>query len=164
MRIWRAIITCMSNCSQRALIRKAPQQQEGAALVEMALVLPVLAYMIFAIIQYGWLMMSMNMLTAAASSGAQVLASERGYNTPFTDTVSQIHAAAPALNVADITVTAYVDGLSCNSDASCAAAISAAQGKAATVTLSYKYTPIIADTMMIGLPSTLSVSMTGRIQ
>lgn len=145
-------------------MNKKIQLQKGTAVIEMALVLPVLLYMIFGIIQYGWLMMSMNMLTASAASGLQVLTSERGYSTPYTDTVSQIHAAAPTLNVVDITVTMYVDDLSCNTDASCAAAISNAQGKSAKVALSYKYTPIIPDGIMIGLPSVLSVSMTGRIQ
>lgn len=153
----------MSNCSRNRLSIRS-QRQKGVAILEMAFVLPVLAYMIFGVIQYGWLMMSMNMLTAAASSGVQVLASERGYSTPYTDTVNQVHSAAPALNANNITMTAYVDGLTCNSDASCASAISIAQGKAVTVSLSYQFTPIIADTLMIGLPSTLSVSMTGRIQ
>lgn len=143
---------------------KLERAQEGSALVEMALIMPILALMVFSVIQYGWLMMSMNMLTSATSAGVQVLSSERGYSAPYTDTVNQIRAAAPTLSSTDLTVNILVDGGSCASDESCALAISAAQGKAATISLSYQYTPIITEVISMGLPSVLNVSMTGRIQ
>jgi Flp pilus assembly protein TadG len=143
---------------------RARQAQSGAALVEMALVTPILALMIFAVIQYGWLMMSMNMLTAATSAGVQVLSSERGFSTPHTDTLSQIRAFAPTLSSTDLTLNIQVDGVTCASNDTCALALSASQGKAATVSLSYAYTPIITEVIPMGLPSVLNVSMTGRIQ
>jgi Flp pilus assembly protein TadG len=146
------------------LIPIAQSRQAGSALVEMALIMPILALMVFSVIQYGWLMMSMNMLTSATSAGVQVFSSERGYSTPYSDTVSQIRAAAPTLSSSDLTVNILVDGVACATDDGCALAISAAQGKAATISLSYKYTPIITEVISMGLPSVLNVSMTGRIQ
>jgi len=62
----------------------AKSRQAGSALVEMALIMPILALMVFSVIQYGWLMMSMNMLTSATSAGVQVFSAERGYSTPYT--------------------------------------------------------------------------------
>lgn len=150
---------------KRFIKKVSPRQSHaGSTLVELALILPILVLMILAAVQYGWLMMSMNMLTSATAAGVQVLSTERGFSTPHTDTLNQIYAAAPALSRTDMTVTLLIDSSVCTSDDSCALALSASQGKAATLSLSYQYTPIIAEVISMGLPSTLSVSMTGRIQ
>ena len=56
------------------------ERQSGAAVVEFALVLPVLFLVLFGAVQFGWLMNNYLMLTNAASVGAHLLASERGYS------------------------------------------------------------------------------------
>ncbi len=44
----------------------------GAAIVEMAVVLPLLFLLVFGIIQYGWLFLKIQQMTNAARSGARV--------------------------------------------------------------------------------------------
>ena len=138
--------------------------EKGGALIEFALVAPILFLLVMGLIQFSWLMMSLNILTTATSIGAQLLSAERGYGTPYTDTVSQVLASAATLTPANLTVTTLVDGIACQSDAACAAALSSGQGKSATVSVSYKFIPILSDLFGVVLPATLNSSMVGRVQ
>jgi Flp pilus assembly protein TadG len=67
------------------------KNQRGVAAVEFALVLPILLALLFGTAQFGWLMNNYIVLTNAASLGAHLLASERGYAAPYTDTQRADH-------------------------------------------------------------------------
>lgn len=55
-------------------IRKQANREKGQSLVEFALLLPILVVIVFGIIEFGQLWMTVNILTGAAREGARVAA------------------------------------------------------------------------------------------
>jgi len=87
----------------RARLRPA---EEGGALVEMALILPVLAMLVLGIMSVGTMFMNYLDLTEATGSGAQYLQLIRTSTTnPCLDTYTAITQAAPNLVPANLTLT-----------------------------------------------------------
>jgi Flp pilus assembly protein TadG len=87
----------------RARLRPA---EEGGALVEMALILPVLAMLVLGIMSVGTMFMNYLDLTEATGSGAQYLQLIRTSTTnPCLDTYTAITQAAPSLVPANLTLT-----------------------------------------------------------
>jgi Flp pilus assembly protein TadG len=74
----------------RAAADTKRKDQRGGVAVEFALVLPLLLAILFAVFQFSWYITNYLMLTDAAAVGAHVLASERGYTKPYTDTQTAI--------------------------------------------------------------------------
>jgi hypothetical protein len=118
--------------------------EDGQAMVEMALVLPVLLLVVTGILTFGLAFNNYILLTEAASVGARTLAISRGETTdPCATAASAIYAAAPLLVPANLSFTFVLNGksykgASCNSGSSTTgAAGSLKQGSYAVLTVSY---------------------------
>lgn len=112
--------------------------QTGAALVEFALLAPVLLLIMLGTAQFGIALNNYVMLTNAVATGAQLFSISRGTtSTPYTSTVSAIEAAAPNLKAASLTITLSVNGTSCTSDGACQTALTNNATNPATVSATY---------------------------
>ena len=81
------------------VINPSARTDRGAALVEFALILPLLVLLVFGIIEFGRGYHTKTTLTHAAREGVRVAALDSG------DPVSTVRDAAPNLNAAGISVT-----------------------------------------------------------
>jgi Flp pilus assembly protein TadG len=85
--------------------QKRRDREEGQALVEFALVMPILLLVLFAIIQFGLVLNNYITVTDSARAGARELALERGNNDPCDPAVTVATNAAKAIGlpVTDVT-------------------------------------------------------------
>jgi Flp pilus assembly protein TadG len=119
----------------RALLRKG---EEGSALVEIALTLPMLLGVLTAICTFGVGFNNQLTLTSAVGAGAQHLALIRTTTSdPCADTLAAIEGAAPNLTPASISLSfslngTNVSGTSCTGDQQYLV-----QGEPVTVTAKY---------------------------
>jgi Flp pilus assembly protein TadG len=119
-------------------------EQEGQAMVEMALVLPVLLLVVTGILTFGLAFNNYLLLTEATSVGARTLAISRGETTdPCATAASAVYAAAPLLVPANLSFTFVLNGTAYNG-ASCSSGSSTTgaagnlkQGSYASVTVAY---------------------------
>ena len=81
------------------------RNENGQTMVEFALVLPVLAVLLFGIIQFGTAFNNYVSLTDAVRAGARVAAVSRQSSTPVADTVAKVMASATDINTSQINVT-----------------------------------------------------------
>jgi Flp pilus assembly protein TadG len=127
-----------------ALFRRVADEEQGAALVETALVMPILITVIFGMIEMGIMLNNYMQLTNAVAIGGEVLAVDRGNTTdPCADASNAVLAAAPGLNPANLTFSlilngvaqpAHVGSLSCSSTStSTGMAANLVQGKPAVL-------------------------------
>lgn len=142
------------------------KDQRGIAAVELAFVLPLLLAIVFAIFQFSWLISNYLMLADAAAVGANVLASERGYATPYSDAQSAILTVMKPLP-GKPTIVATVAGVTCSSDSACSTALGTmttapAAGAVANVSLTYAYSSIL-DTNFWNLTSMMPTQMTASM-
>ena len=151
--------------------------QAGAAAVEFALVVLIFLALVLGTVQFGWLLYSYVVLTTAASTGAHVLASQRGYSAPYTNTKNAILAAAAPIASAtalasNMTISMTVGGTSCQSDALCYAALGTGSqaptaGTQASVSISYPFVPMAGGALVVRaslLPTALQTSMSELVQ
>jgi Flp pilus assembly protein TadG len=117
---------------------------DGNALVEFAVVLPMLLVLVTGMFSFGIALNNYLTLTDATSIGARFLATDRGLNLdPCAASVAIIKGTAFGLNPASLTFTFAINGTtypgaSCNSASLTAgAAGSMVQGTAAQVTVTY---------------------------
>jgi Flp pilus assembly protein TadG len=147
------------------------KNQRGVAALEFALVLPILLALLFGTVQFGWLVNNYVTLTNAASLGARLLASERGYATPYTDTQQAILNSTASLKSA-LTITMTVGGSTCSSDSTCASAlgtstVAPAAGTEAKISIGYAFSPLFAGTLFnlkSIMPTSLSANMSEIVQ
>ncbi|APC15215.1 hypothetical protein BLL42_05570 [Pseudomonas frederiksbergensis] len=153
------------------------RHETGATVVEFTLVLPVLLMLLFGIIQFGWLFYNYAVLTNAASTGARLLATQRGYATPYSDTKNAVLSAAgiiaplASLNQT-LTINVAVNGASCQSDAACATALGTASqapaaGTQASITLTYLFAPVLGGSLgslALIVPPSLNATMSELVQ
>jgi Flp pilus assembly protein TadG len=127
-------------------IRLRKRSEEGGALVEMALVLPILMLILTGIFSFGIAMANYIQLTEAVDVGGRQLAISRGMTGDICATaVAAIENAAPSLNPALMSFTIVlngdnVGGTSCNTTAAAAdmkAAPLATPPGSAQVTVTY---------------------------
>jgi Flp pilus assembly protein TadG len=118
--------------------------EEGQAMVEVALVLPVLLLVLTGIFALGLAFNNYLILTEATNVGARALAISRGSTTdPCATTSSAVIAAAPLLVSANLTFTFGLNGTtysgtSCSSGSTTTgAAANLVQGGNALVTVTY---------------------------
>ncbi|WP_338523260.1 TadE/TadG family type IV pilus assembly protein [Pseudomonas batumici] len=151
--------------------------ETGTTVVEFTLVLPLLLILLFGIIQFGWLFYNYAVLTSAASTGARLLATQRGYAAPYSDTKNAVLSAAgviaplATLNKA-LTINISVNGVLCQSDAACATALGTASqapavGTQASISLSYLFAPILGNPLgglKLIVPSSLNATMSELVQ
>ncbi len=90
----------------------------GGALVEMALVMPILLCLMTGIFSVSTALYQKLQLAEALSSGGRVLAAERGLTDPCADTVAAIHSAAPGLATQNIGLTITIDSIPYGSNTS----------------------------------------------
>jgi Flp pilus assembly protein TadG len=116
----------------------------GQAMVEMALVLPILLLVVTGILTFGLAFNNYVLLTEATSIGARTLAISRGATTdPCATASSAIIAAAPLLSSANLSYTFVLNGTtytgsSCSSGSSTTgAAANLVQGANVVVTVTY---------------------------
>jgi Flp pilus assembly protein TadG len=148
------------------------RRQSGTATIEFALVAPLLLLMVFGVVQLAWFFNNYVLLTDAASAGARVLASERGYSTPYTDAKNAVLTTTSTLNGTPV-ITMSVGGTACSSDTACASALGSATqapatGTQATVALTYAFSPLLDSTLTNSLaallPSNLDATMSDYVQ
>src|SRR5580700_6007189 len=77
--------------------RLSIRSEHGGALVEMALVMPVMLAMLTSIFSFSVVLYQKLQLGEAVSNAGRVMALERGDTDPCATTASSIYAAAPAL-------------------------------------------------------------------
>jgi Flp pilus assembly protein TadG len=150
----------------------------GAALVEFALVAPMLLLIVFGTAQFGVTLGQYVMLTNAVGVGAMQFAISRGDTTPSSDVWNAITTAASTLTPASIKMTLTVNATACVTNASTLSAAQAADttcmnaltnnvGKPAQVSASYTATfPCNLLTTWQGMASTcnLASQVTERVQ
>jgi Flp pilus assembly protein TadG len=89
------------------------RDERGQALLEFALVLPLLLALLLGIVMFGIVFNQYLTLTNATTIGAQLLSVSRGQTTDPCQTTSQaVYAAAPSLNQADLKFTIVLNGTS----------------------------------------------------
>jgi Flp pilus assembly protein TadG len=132
-------LLCVANHAWRRA-----RNEEGQAMVEMALALPVLLLVLTGILTFGLAFNNYVLLTEATSIGARTLAISRGATTdPCATASSAVIAAAPLLTPASLSFSfvlngASYTGTSCSSGSSTTgAAANLVQGSNAIVTVTY---------------------------
>jgi Flp pilus assembly protein TadG len=78
--------------------RVSNRDEQGQATVEFAIVLPILAFLLFAIIQFGLVFNNYITLTDAVRAGARTGAVSRTASSPSTTTMNKVKAAAVNLD------------------------------------------------------------------
>jgi Flp pilus assembly protein TadG len=155
-----------------------PKLEQGAAVVEFALGLPVLLFMMFAIVQAGWWMSNYVVLNNAASAGARLLATERGFSSPYTDTAGVVSSATASLSGVQTVTIAVVSSsgtTTCtgnSADTACATALGTISqpppaGTMASVSISYQFAAPFGGTLFsLGsiMPSTMSANASVVVQ
>jgi Flp pilus assembly protein TadG len=117
--------------------------ERGAALVEMAFVLPVLLLIVTGITAFGLALNNYQVLTNAINTGAQTLAFSRGQTTdPCKTATTAINAAAFNLTTASISLKFVINGVTFAAPTTTCASATAdmAQGASAQITATYPCT------------------------
>src|SRR5438034_9958591 len=81
------------------------KNQDGQSATEFALVLPILAFLLFAVIQFGIVFNNYVQLTDATRAGARKATVSRQTPDPVGTTVAAVRASAKDLKQSDLTVT-----------------------------------------------------------
>lgn len=119
----------------RALLRKG---EEGSALVEIALTMPMLLMVMTAICTFAIGFNNQLTLTSAVGSGAQYLQLIRTTTTdPCQDTLRAIENAAPSLTPSSITLSFSLNGTPVSGNSCAGDQSDLAQGQPVTVTAKY---------------------------
>ena len=85
------------------------KNQDGQSVTEFALVLPILAFLLFAVIQFGIVFNNWVQLTDATRAGARKGAVSRHLPSPQTVCASAVRASATNLKASDLTATLHLD-------------------------------------------------------
>ncbi len=88
---------------------KSPRHRQGAALVEMALVLPIFVMITLGIVEFGRAMMVSQLVTNAAREGTRLAIVDGTTNSEVDDFVEQFLNASVGVAAADVTVTITVE-------------------------------------------------------
>ncbi len=141
-------------------VRRRRWREEGQAIVEFALVLPVLLLILTAILQFGLMFNKYLALTDAVRTGARTLALGRGLSNPCDPAITQTVNSAFATGLTASQVTATLT----NPD-TCGSGTypnrtggSEAQGDNATVSATYPYTVSVFGMPLFNLNLTAQAS------
>lgn len=119
------------------------RETTGSAVVEFALLAPVLFMLLIGMFQFGILINNYIQVTEATRVGGRTLAISRGSNSPIATTRAAIFASAPGLTQSNFTITLTPAVGSCPStvstanETSCKDALTSSQGLQASVTVVY---------------------------
>jgi Flp pilus assembly protein TadG len=114
--------------------RLSIRSERGGALVEMALVMPVMLAMLTSIFSFSVVLYQKLQLGEAVSNAGRVMALERGDTDPCTTTANSIYAAAPALAKANMTLTFTLGGTNSGGSVSGGTSYGGTKGTAPTCT------------------------------
>jgi Flp pilus assembly protein TadG len=92
------------------MLRHSIRGDHGGALVEMALVMPIMLAMLTGIFSFSVVLYQKLQLSEAVSNAGRVMALERGDTDPCATTANAIYAAAPALAKSNMTLTFTLGG------------------------------------------------------
>ncbi|HMG86100.1 MAG TPA: TadE/TadG family type IV pilus assembly protein [Terracidiphilus sp.] len=92
------------------MLRHSIRGDHGGALVEMALVMPIMLAMLTGIFSFSVVLYQKLQLGEAVSNAGRVMALERGDTDPCATTANAIYAAAPALAKSSMTLTFTLGG------------------------------------------------------
>ncbi len=84
--------------------RRSHQRARGAAVVEFAVVLPLLLTVLFGIIEYGWVFMVRQTLQTAAREGARIAVLQTT-TTPYTNVLDRVSQVMGPTGLTTYTVT-----------------------------------------------------------
>jgi Flp pilus assembly protein TadG len=90
--------------------RRLKSDNEGNALVEMAVTLPLLMLVMTGIFSYSMALYQKLELAEAVSNAGRFLATARGYNDPCQSAAAAMMSAAPSLSKSNISVTIVLNG------------------------------------------------------
>lgn len=111
---------------------------QGSALVETAICLPVVLFLMTGIFSFSVALHQKLTLTEAVSNGGRVLGSERGDTDPCSKATSAIYAAAPTLSQSNMTISYTLNGVAVGSGVtSCSGTQNMVAGQPAMVTVTY---------------------------
>ncbi|MGE0668697.1 MAG: TadE/TadG family type IV pilus assembly protein [Sphingomonadales bacterium] len=110
----------------------------GAAVVEFAMLAPVLFMLLIGTFQFGIVINQYIQLTEATRVGGRTLAISRGTSTPIATTKNAVYASAPSLTQGNMGFTIYAGATQCTTvENTCSTALTNNQGGQATITVSY---------------------------
>ncbi len=110
--------------------------EQGGALVETAVVMPVILLVMTGIFSFSTVIYQKLQLAEAVSAGARFLAVDRGDSDPCASTAAKIYAAAPTLTKSKMTLSFVLNGTSF-SGATCSGTSSMVSGATAQLTVTY---------------------------
>lgn len=145
------------------------RHQNGSTMVEFVIVFPLFLMLVFGIMQFGLLLNNYVMLNNASLVGARMLAKQRGYTKPYTDTQSLILASMPTMKQT-MTITMSVGGTLCSSDSACAALLGNSSSQPppntqAKVSLNYTFMQLAAFSLYnLTLPTQLNSSASAFVE
>jgi Flp pilus assembly protein TadG len=134
------------------LIRRLRKTDEGAEVIEMVIVLPLLLMLLFGIVEFGFLFQRYVFLTNAAAEGARV-ASLPGYTQA--DVQARVAAYAAASNITGVTATSVASPIAGPGGTSW-------PGSQVTVTYVYNYQFIGPLATLVSRSMNPSVTLTSR--
>lgn len=143
--------------------KDASLDERGAMAAEFALMLPVLAVLIFGAIQFGIALTNYEQLTYGARSGIRSFSAARGSTTPLTAATTALDNATPNLTSSSITVVFSVNGTTCTTDAGCATALGTAAGLPSKITATYPCNLTIPYVTTV-TTCTLSTAVTSMVE
>jgi Flp pilus assembly protein TadG len=118
--------------------RSLAVREDGGALVELAMTLPILLALLTAIVSFGMAFSNQLTLTQAVGTGAQFLQQIRLTTTdPCTDTINAISQAAPTLKKANITLAITMNGSTISGTSCSGSQTNLIQGQPVTVAATY---------------------------
>ncbi|UCE60839.1 MAG: pilus assembly protein [Phycisphaerales bacterium] len=94
----------MKRWMKRALLRRRSSRARGAAVVEFAVVLPLLLTILFGIIEYGYVFMVRQSLQHAAREGCR-LASLSTSDSPYTNVITRVDQCMAGTGLTSYTTT-----------------------------------------------------------
>jgi Flp pilus assembly protein TadG len=159
-----------------SIIRRVGGDESGAALVEFALVAPLLILLMGGTVILTWAFINYATLSYAAGTGAQVITTERlnmTTPTPYDDTVSAVKNAASILDQTTLAkgIVVSINNATCNTNSACQAMLALVTNTTtpASVTVTYPCDPIALSSTLTVLwlnlgTCSLSTTITGIIQ
>lgn len=92
------------------VLRRWIQRDHGGALVEMALVMPIMLAMLTSIFSFSVVLYQKLQIGESVSNAGRVMALERGDTDPCATTANAVYAAAPGLAKSNLTLTFVLGG------------------------------------------------------
>jgi Flp pilus assembly protein TadG len=126
---------------------KFTRPRSGAALVEFALILPVLLYMVFGLIEYGWLILKQQQLNNAAREAVRLAVLPSATDTAINAKVTTLMTAAGMGSTGYTTLPTTWAGIASGSDVY------------VTVSVTYSTVALTGSANIIPKPTTIAATV-----